>query len=349
MSRRTSIFLATALTIARVPHAAIPPLPETLSPEIRAQLEAHDRDRLVATSLTVQDMRERADRIQAAVSLEQRKKYAVYITEATIDGISVRRIVPSQHPPDPGRVLLNLHGGGFSTDFGSLTENVPIAALTGIEVVAVRYRLAPEHLFPAAVEDALTVYRALLRRHRPDHIAVYGTSAGADLGPQLMMRLEKEGLPLPAALGVFSGDADWARRGDSAATYPLPGIDLAATYGRYAPGEDLKNPLVSPLHGALDHFPPTLCVSSSRDTLLSSTANFCRRLDQEGVDAHLIVFDGLPHAFWAYLLGPESDQAFKQMAEFLRRHLRSTARQASFKAARTSSRDTAPSNTDAAR
>src|SRR5665213_2260489 len=102
----------------------------------------------------------------------------------------------------------NLHGGGFATDSGSLTENIPIAALGGVEVVAVLYRFAPEHPYPAAVDDALAVYKALLADHQPADIGVYGTSAGAVIGPQLMMRLRAESLPLPGVLGVFSGAPD---------------------------------------------------------------------------------------------------------------------------------------------
>ena len=218
---------------------------------------------------------------------------------------------------------MNVHGGGFVTDSGSYTENIPIAALTGIPVVAVLYRLAPEYRFPSAVDDALAVYRYLLKSHRADEIGVYGTSAGAILGPELMMRLRKEKLPLPAVLGVFAGDADLARPGYSALSAEQSGeINLKQIFDRYVPASELAHPLVSPLYGDLHFFPPTLCITSTADFLLSSTANFCRKLDASGVDARLVVFDGLPHAFWAYLAGPESDEAFGVMAEFLGSRLR---------------------------
>jgi acetyl esterase/lipase len=316
-----ALLLGAHVNPASAQRRALPPLPPTLSPEIRVQLEEYGKQYPSSANMTVQQSRERADRIQAAVGAEQRKKYAVTIKDDTIDGVLVRRISPAQHAPHGRFVLLNVHGGGFRADSGSLTENIPIAALTGVEVVAVRYRLSPEGRFPAAVDDALAVYRELLKTRQPTELAVYGTSAGAILGPQLLMRLQKEGLPLPAALGVFSGDADWARSGDTMSLYPLIGVDLAALFKDYAGATPLTDPLISPAYGDTSGFPPTLCLSSTRDVLLSGTANFCRRLTEEGVDARLIVFDGLPHAFWAYLLGPESDEAFKQMSEFLVSHL----------------------------
>jgi acetyl esterase/lipase len=83
----------------------------------------------------------------------------------------------------------------------------------------------------------------------------------------------------------------------------------------------VTSPAVSPLLGDLKGFPPTLCMTSTGDVYLSSTSNFCRGLDAAGVESKLVVFDGLPHAFWAYIDAPESDEAFKIMAAFLKSHL----------------------------
>jgi acetyl esterase/lipase len=218
---------------------------------------------------------------------------------------------------------MNLHGGGFAVDSGSLTENIPIAALTGIEVVAVLYRFAPEHPYPAAVDDALAVYRSLLETHDPADIGVYGTSAGAVIGPQLMMRLEAESLPLPGVLGVFSGEPDLAGTADTLRIFATS-ADFQALVGAkqaYVGKADPRDPLASPIYGDLAHFPPTLCVSSTRDILLSGTVNLSRALTDAGVHSELVVYDGLPHAFWSFMLAPESDAAFARMASFLARHL----------------------------
>jgi acetyl esterase/lipase len=214
-----------------------------------------------------------------------------------------------------GPVLLNLHGGGFAIDSGSLTETIPIAARSGIPVVAVLYRLAPENPYPAALDDALAVYQALEKDRKADRIAVFGTSAGAVLSGELIARLASMGRPMPAALGFFSGSADFSKQGDSESWVPAPGFDWVAAYTGKTPTTD---PVLSPIHGDMSHFPPTLLLTSSRDFLLSPTAIFARALHEKGVDARLVMFDGLPHAFWAYMAIPESDEANEIAARFLK-------------------------------
>ena len=175
------------------------------------------------------------------------KRYDVRVEAAVIAGVPVRIIYPKGvNSLGSGPVLLNLHGGGFMLDSGSLTETIPIAGLTGIPVVAVLYRLAPEHPFPAAVDDAQAVYDALLKDHKPSKIAVYGTSAGAGLGAQLLARLTKLGRPMPAALGFFSGSADLTTSGDSESWMPLPngGTTLAASIAPYIGTTPATDPIL---------------------------------------------------------------------------------------------------------
>lgn len=297
----------------------IAPLSDTLSARARAGLAANAAR--PAAGPAIADRRARAEAIQQAIGARQRARYGVAMRDGTIAGVPVREFLPAK-PPRDDAVLLNLHGGGFLVDSGSITENVPIAALTGRRVVTVRYRLSPEHRFPAAVDDALTVYRALLAERPNRPILLYGTSAGAILSGELVARLRAERLPLPAALGFFSGSADLSRPGDSAALFLKDGA--AAVQGvtsLYAPALAPSDPAISPSRGSLAGWPPTLCVSSSRDFLLSATADFCRALDDAGGDVRLVVYDGLPHAFWSYVEAPESDAAFATMARFLNRHL----------------------------
>ena len=287
------------------PAANMPPWPPTLSEAARMQLSA-----LAAAAAAgapppdIPQARIFAEQVQAMVGAEQRKAHPVTINEETIAGVGVRRIARAAGEIDRRRVLLNLHGGGFATDSGSLTENIPIAALSGVEVVAVLYRFAPEHPWPAAVDDALAVYKALLNKHEAGDIGVYGTSAGAVLGPQLMMRLRAEGLPPPGALGVFSGEPDLAETSDSLRIF-APSAEfqiLLDAKWAYVGKADPRDPLLSPIYGELAHFPPTLCVTSGRDILLSGTVRLHGALRAAGVDTELIVYDALPHAFWAYIL-----------------------------------------------
>ena len=147
------------------------------------------------------------------------------IANDTVAGVPVRRITPLTVPAaNADKVLLDLHGGGFDSDSGSYTETIPIAYYTQIPVVAALYRLAPEHPYPAAVDDAVAVYRELLKTHKPEQIAIYGTSAGAILAGEVASRLKQLSLPEPAALGIFSGIGDFARSGDSVHLYALRGL-----------------------------------------------------------------------------------------------------------------------------
>jgi acetyl esterase/lipase len=304
------------------PAAHMPPPPETLSVEARAYL-AGLAPMPADMAIDMPAVRTFTEQIQALVGAEQRKVHAVSVAEDVIAGVPVRRIERASGEVDRSRVLLNLHGGGFATDSGSLTENIPVAALSGLEVIAVLYRFAPEHPFPAAVDDALAVYRSLLAKHDPRDIGVYGTSAGAVIGPQLMMRLKAENLPLPGVLGVFSGEPDLAGTADSLRIFASTAEAKALTDAKwsYVGGADPHDPLLSPIYGDLAGFPPTLCLSSGRDILLSGTVNLSRALTDAGVVAELVVYDALPHAFWSTMLAPESDDAFRRMASFLTQHI----------------------------
>ncbi|MDE0878600.1 MAG: alpha/beta hydrolase fold domain-containing protein, partial [Sphingomonas bacterium] len=168
-------WLALALQLASAPWA------DTLSPAARAGLAADAARPRVGPDVT--DRRHRADAIQQDIGRRQIVRYRVTMAEATIAGVPIRIFTPTG-PVGDDAILLNLHGGGFMVDSGSITENVPIAALTHHRVVAVRYRLMPEQRFPAAVDDALAVYRALLAEHPDRQIALYGTSAGAILSAE---------------------------------------------------------------------------------------------------------------------------------------------------------------------
>ena len=117
-----------------------------------------------------------------------------------------------------------MHGGGFNSDSGSLTETIPVAYMTQTKVIAVLYRLAPEHPFPASVDDTIAVYRELLKTYKPEKIVLYGTSAGAILTAEVAVRLKQLGMPLPRALGIFSGLGDFSQPGDSQALYALNGF-----------------------------------------------------------------------------------------------------------------------------
>jgi len=301
------------------------PMPETVSPEGRAMAAAMLAQPMPNPVPPVEVQRQMIGGMQEAMGAQLQQRHGVRVEASTIAGVPVRIIYPKGVTElGKGPVLLNLHGGGFRVDSGSLTETIPIAALTGVPVVAVLYRLAPENPYPAALDDALAVYQALEKDRKASQIIVYGTSAGAVLSGELVAKLTSLNKPMPAALGFFSGSADLSQSGDSESWMPSPTGEktLAETVAPYIDKTDPADPVLSPIHGDISGFPPTLLVSSTRDALLSGTSIFARALMERDVDARLVVFDGLPHAFWAYMDIPEAAQANALMAQFFKRHLR---------------------------
>lgn len=300
------------------------PLPETLSPQGRIVAKAMAEQPMPNPLPPIAVQRQMIGAMQGAMGAELAKRYDVRVEDATIAGVPVRIAYPKGVTSlGKGAVLLNLHGGGFQIDSGSLTESIPIASLSSIPVVSALYRMAPEHAFPAALDDALAVFQALEQGRPASQIAVYGTSAGAVLSAQLLAKLTSLHRPMPAALGFFSGSADLGQVSDSESWMPLPGgeTSLAGSIAGYIGKTDPADPILSPIHGDIAHFPPTLLISSTRDALLSGTAIFGRALLERGVDARLVLFDALPHAFWAYMPIPESDEANALIAQFLKARL----------------------------
>ncbi len=298
------------------------PVPKTVSPEGQKRLSRQEPDQGPPVSLA--DRRKGTDAYTARARVEWSKLCPNQLVEEKMAGVPVRIVTPDGMPEaNRDKVLMNLHGGGFNADSGSYTESIPVAGYSKIKVVAVIYRLAPEHPFPAAVEDAVAVYKELLKTYQPRHIVIYGTSAGAVLTAEVAARLKQLGLPLPAALGIFSGLGDFARHGDSEALFSLRGLSghldppLPETRDReYLAGTDPKDPVLSPIFSDLHGLPPTLFITSGRDMLLSGTANLHRAYLNAGVDARLVVFDALPHAFWYDSTLPEAIEANHMMADF---------------------------------
>jgi epsilon-lactone hydrolase len=302
------------------------PVPQTISPEAQKFIS---RPVPPGPDPTLAERRAAQDRSRTARAEEARKLYPVDIKQEMIAGVRCDIIKPLNIPAaKQDRVLINVHGGGFNADSGSLVEGVPIAYLTGTTVVSVYYRLAPEYPFPAAVDDTEAVFRELLKTRKAAKIGLYGTSAGAILTAEVAVRLRRNGLPLPGVLGIFSGNGDMGRTGDSQAIYTVRGFggnlrppSMTPHSPDYIGATDPKDPVLSPIFADLKGFPPTLLVTSTRDVLLSGTAVLHRALLRDGVDAELVVFDALPHAFWYNYQLPETREALDIMARFFDKHL----------------------------
>jgi epsilon-lactone hydrolase len=307
------------------------PLPTTISSQAQAYLTQPVVDPALDETLAAK--RSRTDAYHHKDAQAYLSRYPVKITESSLAGVPVHILTPVAAMPgeNTDRVIVNLHGGGFTTDSGSLTESIPIANLTKTRVVAVLYRLAPEHPFPAAVDDAVAVYKELLKTYQPRHIVIYGASAGAILTAETAVRLKQLGLPLPAALGLFTVSGDLSHVGDTQAIYSVTGLagrmSVPRADGRwlldYVGSTNPKDPELSPLYADLHGMPPTLFLTSTRDMLLSSTTILHRAYLGAGVDAQLVVFEALNHGFWYDVELPESREADELMARFFVKELAS--------------------------
>lgn len=265
-----------------------------------------------------------------------RQRYPVEIVEQKLAGVPTRIVTPQGKPFDQGRVLINLHGGAFSlcADACALLESIPVASLGGYKVVTVNYRMAPEAQHPAAVEDVAAVYRELLKTYKPQHIGIYGCSAGGALTAEAAAWLPAHGLPQAGAIGVFGAGGVRFETGDSAyvAGYidgsfpppPAPGQprpDL--THGYFAKA-DPADPMISPaLHPELmAKYPPTLIITGTRAMDLSPAVYTNSQLLKAGVSSTLIVGEGMGHCYIYTPMLPEAQDAYQVIVGFFRKNLR---------------------------
>ena len=259
------------------------------------------------------------------------KQYPVTLATQTIAGVDVEIFTPKAgvSSANENQVLINLHGGAFISGSRSVShlESMPIAAEGKIKVISIDYRLAPAHIFPAATDDIVAVYRALLEQYAPENIGIYGCSAGAVLSAQTIARLQQEGLPQPAAIAMSCASGHGWHDGDSGyfaagmqESYPEEGICINNLYFKAA---DLNDPLVFPgKHPAvLAKFPPALLMTGTRDFALSSVVKNHSELVRLGVVADLHVWEGLEHAFLYDATLEESQQAYQLMVRFFDRFL----------------------------
>ncbi len=259
----------------------------------------------------------------SSVYRRMRAQYPVTISPTMINGISAAIIEPAGgvSAANKGRVLMELHGGGFigSNDW---LEAVAISAVGRIRVVSVDYRLTPENVFPAGTDDAVKVYTDLLTRYRPQQIGIYGCSAGALLTSQTVARLIRDKQPLPAAIGLLCEGAAYWMEGDSGYQYGKgnPEPSKANPYFAHVPDSDAEAfPIRSP--ATLRQFPPTMLISGTRDFALSSVVKTHSLLVHEGVEAHLHIWEGMMHAFLLDPAPPESAEAYRLIAQFFDKHL----------------------------
>lgn len=315
------------------------PVSGFLSPEARSRLAARLASApslSLATGMAA--LRQASDESAKAALDEWLKIHPSRIVSSVIDGVRVDTVTPlaGVAQRNEGRVLINAHMGGFMFGgrFGGALEAVPLAGTGRIKVIAVDYRLAPEHVFPAASEDLETIYRHALKTTPPERIGLYGCSAGGTLVAQSVAWFQERKLPLPGAIGIFCSGAmpSFWFGGDSAQLSPLLNASLPAGPGRpanaprdYFAGADLNDPRVTPglFPEVLAKFPPTLIVTGTRDVAMSNALVTHARLLEAGADASLFVQEGLGHGhFFAFPGTPESAAAHRVIWKFFDTHLK---------------------------
>ena len=254
--------------------------------------------------------------------------YPVTIERSTLNDVTVDFVTP-RNGIVSDCTLICLHGGAFmwGRGAGALLEAVPVAATLGFRVVAVEYALAPERIFPAAVDDVVAVFDALCGPLPPSRIGIYGCSAGGVLTAQTVARLLRDGKQLPAAVAMLCGTG-LEMAGDSAMTAgPLNGQPASTAPVLAAlpcfSGCDVSDPLVLPGNHPefLAGFPPSLLITGTRDFAASSVTTMHRRLLSAGASAELLQFDGMGHAFHVATTLPEARETFATMARFFDRYL----------------------------
>jgi monoterpene epsilon-lactone hydrolase len=258
--------------------------------------------------------------------VEIQQKLGVRVQPETMGGVNVFVSTPLQrdHKNDR-RMLMHLHGGGYVLFPGLVGagEGMMMAGYSGFTVVSVDYRMAPDFLFPAPLDDAISVWKALLAKYDAGKMAIFGTSAGGGLTLATALRARDQGLALPAALGLGSPWVDLTGDGDSLSANAFVDNALVSNDGwvgaaakLYAGKNDLKNPLISPIYGELTGLPPSILTTGTRDLLLSDTVRTHRKLRKAGVEASLQVFEAQSHAQFLTPFAPETEEAFKEIAEF---------------------------------
>lgn len=237
---------------------------------------------------------------------------------------------------DPARRLLYIHGGGWT--MGGLDSHRPLSAMlseaSDCSVLAVDYRLAPEHAFPAGLEDCITTYQ-WMREHGPEGAGeaaatfLSGDSAGGNLTFAALLACKERGIPLPNAAAPLSAATDLTASGESFETRkdvdPIISGDrerMKLMEAIYCQGNAvLTDPLVSPLFGDFSDFPPLLIQVGDAEVLLSDSTRAAQKAEAAGVDVTLEVWDEMPHVWHAFAgFLPEADAAIERIGTFFRKH-----------------------------
>ncbi|MBO8415707.1 MAG: alpha/beta hydrolase [Proteobacteria bacterium] len=290
----------------------IMPMSSTVSPEFAAFF-GHDTERWKPhiSSLNPRDFFRsmlqpviRGPRARDWSVKEYEHFYEVTHERSKIGGISCFKLYPGKLRSEDA-LILYVHGGGFvlGTGIDGIPGGICAAGACGLNTVCVDYRLAPEHVYPAALQDCLQIYQALLKIHDASKIVLYGTSSGAALCLSLGLYCRDHGIALPGLILAGSPWADLTKTGDSYYTHAFVDNEVVDYSGwlssaalAYAGDHDLKDPYISPVYGDFTGFCPVVLFSGTRDLFLSCSARLQAKLLQAHVPNNLVLYEGQSHA-----------------------------------------------------
>jgi monoterpene epsilon-lactone hydrolase len=264
----------------------------------------------------------------AMAKLPQWVPKGVRIDETTIGGVKVERLTPEN--ADHGAAIVYIHGGGFVAGMPKTSRPITgrLAKRLGVPVYVPDYRLAPEHPFPAGLDDVVAVVRGIYERGvAPSRLAIGGDSAGGNLTFASALKLKALGAPMPAALVALSPSTDIpgsfaSRKSNAESDAAFDARIFETIIGHYCPNQDPGSPLISPFRGDLRGLPPTLIQCTEVEMLRDDGVEIAERLKEAIVSTKLEIYPKAPHVFQlAADIVPEARRAIDAIVEFLRPRL----------------------------
>ncbi len=282
-------------------------------------LQAHDLKKLAA-------LRKFVNLIDDATFEKLKTPYSM--KDRVINGITTLWITPPQLK-HKDKVMIFVHGGGWIVNSrkAQLKFQADVASSLSVKLVSIEYRLAPEHPYPAALNDIVAAYKGITKEYGAENTGLFGTSAGGGLTLATLLRLKTDGLPLPAASAPLSPGADMTASGYM---YRNVGLQdpILPPYGAYTAMQayvgkaDPKDPLVSPVYGDFTGMTPLFLLSGTAEVVGSDAPRVAAKARNQGVDVTLLVSDGMWHVPIGDGSGvPELQLAFDEMIKFFSRHL----------------------------
>ncbi len=282
-------------------------------------LQAHDLKKLAALREFVNFLDDATfEKLTAHYSME----------DHDINGITTLWITPPQLKHED-KVMIFIHGGGWIVNSrkAQVKLQADVASSLGVKLVSIEYRLAPEHPYPAALNDIITAYKSIIKKYGAENTGLFGTSAGGGLTLATLLRLKADGLPLPAASAPLSPGADMTASGHLFRAVGLqdpilPPYGTHTAMQGYVGKADPKDPLVSPVFGDYTGMTPLFLLAGTAEIVGSDAIRVAANARSQGVDVTLLVSDGMWHVPIGNGSGvPELQLAYDEMIKFFKRHV----------------------------